>query len=187
MAGPWLKYRGHLDILSNNTFIGVINDSNGKENCIKNILTNKENCNVPDTARYYKSKNKSWIVIGDNNYGEGSSREHAALSPRYLGGKAVIAKSFARIHETNLKKQGMLPLIFENSCDYDKIQTGDIFTIKGLNSFKPQSKLQLIIKKENGKELSPMLLKHTFNEQQIEWFKAGSSLNVMKKRQQKMQ
>jgi len=179
MAGPWLKFRGHLDNISNNCLIGAINDANGKENTVENILTGKEG-GVPDTARDYKSKNKSWIVIGDNNYGEGSSREHAALEPRHLGGKAVITRSFARIHETNLKKQGMLPLTFVNDDDYNKIQTGDTVSIRGLQSFKPGQTLQLIVKKKDGKELEPIQLNHTFNDEQIEWFKAGSALNLMK-------
>eukprot|EP01083_Nonionella_stella_P028852 79518_1 len=179
MAGPWLKYRGHLDILSNNTLIGVINDANGKENCVENALTGEET-SVPEVARYYKEKRKDWIVIGGTNYGEGSSREHAALSPRYLGGKAVIAKSFARIHETNLKKQGMLALTFENEEDFDKIQTGDTVSVKGLKTFAVGSKLHATIKKPNGDVLRPVALNHSFNEKQIEWFKAGSSLNVMK-------
>ena len=135
MAGPWLKYRGHLDNISNNCLIGAINDANGKENSVINILNNKEMA-VPNTAREYKSNNIPWIVIGDHNYGEGSSREHAALEPRYLGGKAVITRSFARIHETNLKKQGMLPLTFDDPNDYDKLQTGDKVDIKGLTEFE---------------------------------------------------
>merc|ERR1711998_351237 len=142
MAGPWLKYRGHLDNISNNMLIGAVNDFNGETNSVRNILTN-ENNTVPEVARYYKSKKLDWIIIGDENYGEGSSREHAALEPRFLGGRAVICKSFARIHETNLKKQGMLPLTFENCCDYDSIQTGDRISIKGLNDFNPGKQLTL--------------------------------------------
>merc|ERR1711998_743758 len=177
MAGPWLKYRGHLDNISNNMLIGAINDFDGKTNCIKNVLTN-ENNTVPEVARYYKSKNIDWIIIGDENYGEGSSREHAALEPRFLGGRAVICKSFARIHETNLKKQGMLPLTFVDCSDYDKIQTGDRISIKGLNDFLPGKQLTLQVTNNNTSSI--ILLNHSFNLEQIEWFKAGSALNAMK-------
>merc|ERR1712151_422047 len=148
------------------------NDFNGKTNCVKNILTNEDNA-VPDVARYYKSKNVDWIIIGDENYGEGSSREHAALEPRFLGGRAVICKSFARIHETNLKKQGMLPLTFANCSDYDKIQTGDRISIKGLNDFLPGK--QLILQVTNCETSNTILLNHSFNLEQIEWFKFSSS------------
>merc|ERR1719201_1704169 len=172
MAGPWLKYRGHLDNISNNMLIGAINDFNGKANCVKNMLTD-ENNTVPEVARYYKSKNVDWIIIGDENYGEGSSREHAALEPRFLGGKAVICKSFARIHETNLKKQGMLPLTFVNSSDYSKIQTGNKISIRGLNNFLPGEQLTLHV--NNGKSSISIPLNHSFNLEQIEWFKAGSA------------
>merc|ERR1712176_959571 len=137
---------------------------------------------VPNTARDYKRKGIQWVVIGDSNYGEGSSREHAALEPRHLGGRAVITRSFARIHETNLKKQGMLPLTFVNGDDYDKIQTGDNVSIRGLKTFKPGKQLELIVKTKDGKELAPIPLNHTFNDEQIEWFKAGSALNLMKQR-----
>merc|ERR1712130_793972 len=179
MAGPWLKFRGHLDNISNNCLIGAINDANGKENTVENVLDGTEG-GVPDVGRKYKANNTPWIVIGDNNYGEGSSREHAALEPRHLGGRAVITRSFARIHETNLKKQGMLPLTFDNVADYDKVQSGDSVSIRGLQSFKPGTQLQLVVKKD-GKELVPIALNHTFNAEQIEWFKAGSALILMKK------
>lgn len=173
MAGPWLKFRGHLDNISNNCLIGAINDVNGEPNNIKNVLTNEQG-GVPDVARHYKSKGQNWIVIGDENYGEGSSREHAALEPRHLGGRAVITKSFARIHETNLKKQGLLPLTFEDPKDYDSLQTGDKISIVGLESFAPGKQLTL---KAGNKKIK---LNHTFNTEQIEWFKAGSALNAMK-------
>merc|ERR1712113_574 len=136
MAGPWLKYRGHLDNISNNMLIGAINDANGEANTIENVLTGGTGA-VPDTARDYKAKGQNWIVVGDENYGEGSSREHAALEPRFLGGRAIVVKSFARIHETNLKKQGMLPLTFANTADYDGLQTGDRVAITGLEDFQP--------------------------------------------------
>ncbi|VDL67476.1 unnamed protein product, partial [Nippostrongylus brasiliensis] len=134
---------------------------------------------VPETARYYKSKGVRWVAIGDENYGEGSSREHAALEPRHLGGRAIITKSFARIHETNLKKQGMLPLTFADPADYDKIDPADKVSIVGLKEFAPGKQLKAVIKKPDGSKVE-ILLNHTFNEQQIEWFKAGSALNRMK-------
>ncbi|XP_030066209.1 aconitate hydratase, mitochondrial isoform X1 [Microcaecilia unicolor] len=180
-AGPWLKFRGHLDNISNNLLIGAINIENNKANSVKNVLTQEFGA-VPDTARYYKKHNNKWVVIGDENYGEGSSREHAALEPRHLGGRAIITKSFARIHETNLKKQGLLPLTFANPADYDKIHPEDKISIVGLKDFRPGQPLKCVIKHQNGSEES-ILLNHTFNETQIEWFKAGSALNRMKELQ----
>jgi len=177
-AGPWLKYRGHLDNISNNLFLTAVNSENGEMNNIRNQLTN-EFGKVNDTARYYKSKGVNWVAIGDENYGEGSSREHAALEPRHLGGRAIIVKSFARIHETNLKKQGMLPLTFANPSDYDKIQPTDRVSIIGLTSFAPGKPLKAVLKHKDGSK-DEISLNHTFNEQQIEWFKAGSALNRMK-------
>jgi aconitate hydratase len=177
-AGPWLKYRGHLDNISNNLFLTAVNAENGEMNNIRNQLTN-EFGKVNDTARYYKSKGVNWVAIGDENYGEGSSREHAALEPRHLGGRAIIVKSFARIHETNLKKQGMLPLTFANPADYDKIQPSDKISIVGLTSFAPGKPLKAVLKHKDGSK-DEISLNHTFNEQQIEWFKAGSALNRMK-------
>merc|ERR1712129_638237 len=184
MAGPWLKFRGHLDNISNNCLIGAINDANGAENTVRNVLDGSEG-KVPDVARDYKAKGRDWVVVGDGNYGEGSSREHAALEPRHLGGRAVIVRSFARIHETNLKKQGMLPLTFDNVGDYDAVQTGDRVSIRELNDFKPGKQLQLVVKTKDGKELAPIQLNHTFNDEQIEWFKAGSALNLMKRKMAK--
>jgi aconitate hydratase len=177
-AGPWLKYRGHLDNISNNLFLTAVNAENGEMNNIRNQLTN-EFGKVNDTARSYKSKGVNWVAIGDENYGEGSSREHAALEPRHLGGRAIIVKSFARIHETNLKKQGMLPLTFANPADYDKIQPSDKISIVGLTSFAPGKPLKAVLKHKDGSK-DEISLNHTFNEQQIEWFKAGSALNRMK-------
>ncbi|KAI8849693.1 aconitase family-domain-containing protein [Chytridium lagenaria] len=165
MAGPWLKYRGHLDNISNNMLIGAVNIENEKANSVLNELTGQFEP-VPQTARAYKAKAMPWVVIGDENYGEGSSREHAALEVRHLGGVAVIVKSFARIHETNLKKQGMLPLTFANPKDYD------------LKNLVPGSQLTLRLHKKSGKEVD-IKLNHTFNEGQIGWFKAGSALNLM--------
>ena len=177
MAGPWLKYRGHLDNISNNFLIGGINSENGKANHIYNHLT-KDFGKVPDVGRYYKKNGINWIVIGDENYGEGSSREHAALEPRYLGGVAVITKSFARIHETNLKKQGILPLTFANPADYDKISPRDYVSILNLAQLAPNKQLTMTVHKEDGTQFS-VQLNHTFNENQIIWFRAGSALNAM--------
>lgn len=176
-AGPWLKYRGHLDNISNNMLIGAVNIENGKANEVKNQITG-DYASVPDTARYYKAKNVPWVVIGDENYGEGSSREHAALEVRHLGGKAIIVKSFARIHETNLKKQGMLPLTFADPADYDKIDPSDRVSIVGLPSLTEGKPLTLKVKKSDGKTID-IPVNHTFNENQIAWFKAGSALNHM--------
>ena len=177
MAGPWLKYRGHLDNISNNLLIGAINYFNEKPNSVKNQITNQYD-EVPKVARAYKAQNLGWIVIGDENYGEGSSREHAAMEPRWLGGRAIIVKSFARIHETNLKKQGMLPLTFANASDYDKIQEDDKLSIIGLTEFAPNKPLSLIIKHKDGSQ-EEVQVNHTFNESQIAWFKAGSALNLI--------
>jgi len=178
MAGPWLKYRGHLDNISNNCLIGAINIENEKANSIKNRLTG-EYGGVPDVARHYKANGLKWVVVGDENYGEGSSREHAALEPRHLGGRAVIVRSFARIHETNLKKQGLLPLTFSDPADYDKIQPDDNISIVGLETFTPGTPLSAVLKHSDGSS-ETISLNHTFNQGQIEWFKAGSALNRMK-------
>ncbi|KAI2658510.1 Aconitate hydratase, mitochondrial [Labeo rohita] len=180
-AGPWLKFRGHLDNISNNLLIGAVNIENDAVNKIRNHLTG-EFGGVPDVARHYKKHNVSWVVVGDENYGEGSSREHAALEPRHLGGRAIIVKSFARIHETNLKKQGLLPLTFSNPADYDKIRPDDKISIVGLKSFAPGKPLQAVIKHSDGSS-ETIELNHTFNETQIEWFQAGSALNRMKELQ----
>jgi aconitate hydratase len=179
MAGPWLKFRGHLENISNNLLIGAENAENGKINAVKNQLTGEEG-KVPDVARAYKAAGVPWIVVGDENYGEGSSREHAALEPRYLGGRAVVVKSFARIHETNLKKQGMLPLTFADPADYDRISGDDTVAIVGLASFAPGSPLTLRVTPADGSAAFDITVNHTFNEQQIEWFKAGSALNAMR-------
>ncbi|XP_018495378.1 probable aconitate hydratase, mitochondrial [Galendromus occidentalis] len=177
-AGPWLKYRGHLDNISNNMFIGAIPEESGEANKVQNRLTGEKG-GVPDVARQYKAKGQGWVVIGDENYGEGSSREHAALEPRHLGGRAIIVKSFARIHETNLKKQGLLPLTFQNPSDYDKIKSDDKISIVGLKDFQPGKPLECHIKHKDGK-VDKIHLNHSFNEGQIAWFKAGSALNRMK-------
>lgn len=177
-AGPWLKFRGHLDNISNNMFLTATNAENGELNKVKNRLTNEWG-GVPDVARAYKAAGEKWVAIGDENYGEGSSREHAALEPRHLGGRAIIVKSFARIHETNLKKQGLLPLTFSNPADYDKIQPADRISLVGLKDLAPGKPVKCIIKHEDG-STEEISLNHTMNEQQIEWFKAGSALNRMK-------
>ena len=178
MAGPWLRYRGHLDNISDNCLIGAVNHFNMKTNSVKNQVTGKYGP-VPETQRFYKKNQINTIVVGDHNYGEGSSREHAAMEPRHLGIKAVIVKSFARIHETNLKKQGMLALTFNNEKDYDKIQEDDTFNFIDLKSFAPDKNLHLeIIHSDNSKEI--IKLDHTFNSQQIEWYINGSALNLIK-------
>lgn len=177
-AGPWLKYRGHLDNISNNMFIGAINEENGQANNIKNQVTGQYG-KVPDVARYYKANKINWVAVGDENYGEGSSREHAALEPRHLGGRAIIVKSFARIHETNLKKQGMLPLRFANPSDYDKIKPSDRISLVGLSGLAPEKPVECHIKHKDG-SVEKIELLHTMNQGQIEWFKAGSALNRMR-------
>ena len=187
MAGPWLKYRGHLDNISNNLLIGAINAENNEPNKVRNQLTGQWGT-VPATARYYKSQNIPWIVIGDENYGEGSSREHAALECRHLGGMVVITKSFARIHETNLKKQGVLPLAFQNPKDYDRIQPSDRISIRNLSRLAPQQPLMVTVHRtevvpgsgQTKNSTFDIVCLHTFNENQIEWFRAGSALNRMK-------
>ena len=178
MAGPWLRYRGHLDNISNNMLIGAENAFNGKANEVKNQLTGAYG-EVPAVQRAYKAAGVPSIVVGDHNYGEGSSREHAAMEPRHLGVRAVIVKSFARIHETNLKKQGMLGLTFANEADYDKIQEDDTFNFTDLESFAPGKPLTLEIVHSNG-TTENISLNHTYNDSQIEWFKAGSALNLIK-------
>jgi aconitate hydratase len=178
MAGPWLKYRGHLDNISNNMLIGAVNFFNEKTDNVKNQLTG-EYGPVPATQRAYKAKGIGSIVVGDENYGEGSSREHAAMEPRHLGVRAVLVKSFARIHETNLKKQGMLGLTFANKADYDKIQENDTIDILGLTTFAPNVALTLVLNHADGSK-DEIKANHTYNEQQIEWFKAGGALNIIR-------
>lgn len=179
MAGPWLKFRGHLDNISNNMFIGAVNSFNDKTNSVKNILTGVYE-EVPKVAREYKANGSGWVVVGEENYGEGSSREHAAMEPRFLGGKAIIVKSFARIHETNLKKQGMLPLTFSNPDDYDKIKEDDRVTLD-VNNLEPSKQVTMTVKHFDG-ATENVMLNHTMNEHQINWFKAGSALNLITKK-----
>jgi aconitate hydratase len=178
MAGPWLKFRGHLDNISNNMLIGAINFYNEKTDHVKNQLTG-EYATVPNTQRAYKAAGVGSMVVGDENYGEGSSREHAAMEPRHLGVRVVLVKSFARIHETNLKKQGMLALTFANKEDYDKILEDDSIDVIGLESFTPGINLEVVLNHKDGSKESIVAL-HSYNEQQIEWFKAGGALNVIR-------
>ncbi len=178
MAGPWLKFRGHLDNISNNMLIGAVNAFNDKTDTVKNQLTGAYD-SVPKVQRDYKAHNIGSIVVGDENYGEGSSREHAAMEPRHLGVRAVLVKSFARIHETNLKKQGMLALTFANKADYDKIQENDTIDIIGLTAFAPGKQLSLVLHHSDG-STDEINVNHTYNAQQIEWFKAGGALNIIR-------
>ena len=207
MAGPWLKYRGHLDNISNNLLIGAINEENEKTNSVFNKFT-EDYDSVPNVARHYKKEGLRWVVIGGQNYGEGSSREHAALEPRHLGGVAIVTQSFARIHETNLKKQGfffffffffiflfslfyfffltlfflgMLPLTFARPEDYDLISPRDRIDLMGVKDLAPGSTVTMIVTNDQGKKIE-IELRHTFNESQIDWFKAGSALNYMKQK-----
>jgi aconitate hydratase len=179
MAGPWLKFRGHLDNISNNMLIGAVNFYNEKTDNIKNQLTG-EYGPVPATQRAYKAAGIGTIVVGDENYGEGSSREHAAMEPRHLGVRVVLTKSFARIHETNLKKQGMLALTFNDKSDYDKIQEDDSIDVIGLTSFAPGTPLTLVFHHADGSK-DAVVANHTYNQQQIDWFKAGAALNIIRK------
>ena len=181
MAGPWLKYRGHLDNISNNMLIGAVNYFNEQTNKVKNELTG-EYGEVPATARAYKAKGIGSIVVGDENYGEGSSREHAAMEPRHLGVRVILVKSFARIHETNLKKQGMLGLTFANPADYDKVKEDDSIDILGLEKFTPGVALTIVLNHKDGSK-DEIKANHTYNEGQIGWFKAGSALNLIKQQQ----
>ena len=179
MAGKWLKYRGHLDNISNNLLIGATNFFNDKTDNVKSQL-NGEYGPVPATQRFYKAAGIGTIVVGDENYGEGSSREHAAMEPRHLGVRAVLVKSFARIHETNLKKQGMLALTFANKEDYNKILEDDTIDIEGLLAFAPNKPLQIVLNHADG-STETIQANHTYNEQQIEWFKAGGALNIIRR------
>lgn len=178
MAGPWLKYRGHLDNISNNMLIGAVNFYNEKTNSVKNQLTG-EYGEVPAVQRAYKAAGIGSVVVGDENYGEGSSREHAAMEPRFLGVRAILVRSFARIHETNLKKQGMLALTFANPADYDKVQEDDSIAINGLTEFTPGRPLEVVLNHADGSS-DTVLANHTYNEGQIEWFKAGAALNLIR-------
>mgnify|MGYP002352309017 FL=1 len=181
MAGPWLKYRGHLDNISNNMLIGAVNAFNDNTNSVKNQLDGSYD-EVPKVQRAYKAKGIGSIVVGDENYGEGSSREHAAMEPRFLGVRAVLVKSFARIHETNLKKQGMLALTFADKADYEKIKEDDTFDIVGLTTFTPGVPLTLVLHHSDGSK-EEIKVNHSYNEHQIAWFKAGGALNIIRSEQ----
>ena len=179
MAGPWLKFRGHLDNISNNLLIGAVNFFNEKTDNVKSQVNGNYDT-VPNTQRAYKASGVGTIVVGDENYGEGSSREHAAMEPRHLGVRVVLTKSFARIHETNLKKQGMLALTFADKADYDKIQEDDSIDVTGLTNFTPGTPLTLVLTHKDG-STDTIKANHTYNQQQIEWFKAGGALNIIRK------
>jgi len=179
MAGPWLKFRGHLDNISNNLLIGAVNFFNEKTDQVKNQINGNYDT-VPNTQRAYKAAGIGTIVVGDENYGEGSSREHAAMEPRHLGVRVVLTKSFARIHETNLKKQGMLALTFANKADYDKILEDDTIDVNGLTQFTAGKPLSLVLTHKDG-SVETIEANHTYNQQQIEWFKAGGALNIIRK------
>ena len=179
MAGPWLKYRGHLENISNNCYIGAENAFNGERNKVFNIATNQF-MEVPASARTYQKKGISTIIFGEENLGEGSSREHAAMEPRYLGVRAVVVKSFARIHQTNLKKQGMLALTFANPADYDKVRQDDTVSIQGFESFAPGKQLTIVLDHADGSQ-DKFAVNHTYNDQQIEWVHSGSALNKIRR------
>ncbi len=180
-AGPWLRFRGHLDNISDNMFIGAISAFEHPAGKGRNVISGENDVAYSDIARDYKARGLHWVAIGDENYGEGSSREHAAMEPRHLGGVAVIARSFARIHETNLKKQGLLPLTFVNPADYELIREDDRISLLGLAELAPGSTVRMVIQHADG-TVDEAPLAHTFNEQQVEWFKAGSALNLIRKR-----
>lgn len=179
-AGPWLRFRGHLDNISDNMFIGAINAFTGEAGKTRNLLTGETGKAISDVARAYKAAGTKWVAVGDENYGEGSSREHAAMSPRLLGAGAVIVRSFARIHESNLKKQGILPLTFVDPADYDKVRETDRVSIHGLAGLEPRRPVRVTLHHEDG-STDEIETAHSLNADQIEWFKAGSALNVLKR------
>jgi aconitate hydratase len=178
-AGPWLRFRGHLDAISDNMFTGAVNAFTGEAGTTLDQTAGTKGLPIPKVARSYEAQGLRWVVVGDENYGEGSSREHAAMSPRHLGAAAIIVRSFARIHESNLKKQGLLPLTFSNPADYDKVEETDRVSIIGLRDLAPGRPVTLILHHAGGGE-DTMTLSHTLNAEQIRWFKAGSALNVIK-------
>jgi len=180
MAGPWLRFRGHLDNISDNMFIGAINAFTGDAGTGRNLESGETGIGFPAIARDYKKRGLGWIVVGDENYGEGSSREHAAMEPRHLGGVAVIVRSFARIHQSNLKKQGVLPLTFVDPADYDKIQETDRISVLGLADLAPDRNLDVVVHHADGSD-DRFQVAQTLNEEQIEWFQAGSALNLLRK------
>ncbi|HKB07154.1 MAG TPA: aconitate hydratase [Candidatus Polarisedimenticolia bacterium] len=179
-AGFWLRFRGHLDKISDNMFLGAVNAFNGERGKTNNVLSGERGVDVPKVARAYHAAGRKWVVVGDENYGEGSSREHAAMSPRYLGCAAIIARSFARIHESNLKKQGILPLVFADAADYDKVRETDRITLSNLSDLAPGVPVTAILHHEGG-SLDTITLEHTLNNEQIAWFRAGSALNLLRR------
>jgi aconitate hydratase len=178
-AGPWLRFRGHLDNISDNMFVGAVNAFTAETGKTRNLLTGEAGQPIPAVARAYKAGGLRWVVVGDENYGEGSSREHAAMSPRHLGAAAVIVRSFARIHESNLKKQGILPFTFVDPAAYDRVQELDRVSILGLSSLAPGREVTAALHHTDGSE-ERLQLRHTMNPEQIGWFRAGSALNVLK-------
>ena len=180
-AGKWLRYRGHLDRISDNMFNGAVNAFTSEPGKTTHPITGEKSMDIAQVARSLKSQGLRWVVVGDENYGEGSSREHAAMSPRFLNGAAIITRSFARIHESNLKKQGILPLTFVNVADYDKVQDGDKITLKNLAQLAPQKQVPMILTHKDGSK-DEVMLKHSLNHEQIEWFKAGSALNMLREK-----
>ena len=176
MAGPWLRFRGHLENISDNMLMGAVNAFNGETNRVWNRLKNSYGA-VSGVAKEYKAAGLPSIVVAEENYGEGSSREHAAMEPRFLNVRVILAKSFARIHETNLKKQGMLALTFTDKSDYNKIQERDLISIEGLRNFEPGRNVKVVLHHADGSTES-FEAQHTYNEQQIAWFRAGSALNA---------
>jgi aconitate hydratase len=178
-AGPWLRFRGHLDRISDNMFTGAINAFGGGRGTTRNPVSGEADQPVPDVARGIRKIGKRWVVVGDENYGEGSSREHAAMSPRLLGAAAIIVRSFARIHETNLKKQGVLPLTFVDPADYEKVRDTDTVSLGGLEELKPGSTVRATLHHEDG-NTEEVELRHTLNKEQLEWFRAGSALNLLR-------
>jgi aconitate hydratase len=179
-AGFWLRFRGHLDRISDNMFTGAVNAFTGERGRTVNLLTGERNVEAPKVARAYKAAGVKWVVVGDENYGEGSSREHAAMSPRYLGCAAVLARSFARIHESNLKKQGILPLAFCDPADYDKVRETDRVTLTDLADLAPGVDVTALLHHEDGTN-DTVRLRHTLNFEQISWFRAGSALNLLRR------
>src|SRR6185436_15224494 len=176
-AGPWLRFRGHLDNISDNMFTGAVNAFTGDAGTTKNLATGESGQSIPKVARDYRARGLRWVVVGDQNYGEGSSREHAALSPRLLGGAAVIARSFARIHESNLKKQGLLALTFRDPADYDRIREDDRVSLLGLAELAPEEPVTCRIRHADGTS-ETVQLAHSFGASQLEWFRRGSALNL---------
>ncbi|HEY3283923.1 MAG TPA: hypothetical protein VGN26_16775, partial [Armatimonadota bacterium] len=182
-AGPWLRFRGHLDRISDNMFTGAINAFTGERGTTENLFTGESGVSIPKVARDYKARGVLWVVVGDENYGEGSSREHAAMSPRYLGAGAIIARSFARIHESNLKKQVVLPLTFVDSEDYSRVREDDRITLTTIHDLATGTPLEAVLHHSDG-TAETITLKHTLNMEQIAWFTAGSALNLLRKQEQ---